>query len=332
MTSIQAPNWIPVILLLVLAPVVRRLATATLRRVAQWVSWAPLDETAGALSWLIYPLAIHAALGLSTLPESYSKVGLGITTIVIVLGLVAWSRQMAVSALIWAMRRVQPSQTLKAGFIPLLQNLITLVAGTLGLIAILRHFGFDVMSLITALGVGSLAVGLAAKDTLSHMISGFTIILDRNFVPGDRIHLGSCSGEVEEIGLRSTRLKTPSGPHWVVPNSELVNTKILNQGPVESETLVTTSLRITPASPYSKAHELILQILRETPGVLQHSACSIHLQSLADGFQNIRMGFWVDRAGNSDRVLSHVLERWMIDAPSRGIQMATAPTLPEASS
>ncbi len=330
MSPLQAPIWIQVILLLVLAPVIRKIVTAGLRKAATWIRWAPLDETATSLSWLIYPLAIHTSIQLAALPDSYARIGLGITHIVIVIGLVVGSRQMAISAMIWAMRKVQPSQTLKAGFVPLLQNLITLLTATLGLITILRHFGFDVMSLVTALGVGSLAVGLAAKDTLSHMISGFTLIIDRNFVPGDRINLGTCSGEVEEIGLRSTRIRTPGGQLWVVPNSELVNTKILNQGPSETATPVSTSLRITQSSSYARAHELLLLILRETQGVSQQSPLSIHLQSLADGFQNLRVTFWVSRVGDMDRVLSDVLERWILEAPVKGIQIALAPALPEA--
>jgi len=74
---------------------------------------------------------------------------------------------------------------------------------------ILHYFEKDVSSIIVSLGVGSLAVALAAKDTLANMISGFMIMTDRPFRIGDRIMLESGEkGDVYDIGLRSTKILT----------------------------------------------------------------------------------------------------------------------------
>ena len=75
---------------------------------------------------------------------------------------------------------------------------------------------------MVSLGVGSLAVGLAAQDTLANMFAGFTLMLDRPFRVGDRIQLASGEvGDVEAIGMRATRIKTSDETILVVPNSLL---------------------------------------------------------------------------------------------------------------
>ena len=115
-------------------------------------------------------------------------------------------------------------------FGPLLSKLgsvaIALVAG----ITILEHMGVKVESLIVSLGVGSLAVGHAAQDTLANMFAGFTLLLDRPFKLGDRIQLASGEvGDVTAIGMRATRLKTTDESILVIPNSVLTKEKVTNQ-------------------------------------------------------------------------------------------------------
>src|SRR6185369_5635519 len=95
---------------------------------------------------------------------------------------------------------------------------------------ILKHFNYDILSLVTALGIGSLAIGMAAKDTLANMISGFTLMIDRPFRIGDRIQLTTGQfGDVADIGLRSTKIKTVENTLLIIPNSDLCNTTVINQ-------------------------------------------------------------------------------------------------------
>jgi small-conductance mechanosensitive channel len=87
--------------------------------------------------------------------------------------------------------------------LPLAEKIVTIFLVGTALIVTLKHFGYDILSLVAALGIGSLAIGLAAKDTLANMISGFTLMVDRPFRIGDRIQLaGGQWGDVADIGLR----------------------------------------------------------------------------------------------------------------------------------
>lgn len=320
--------WLAAALILALSPAMAGLLTSLLRKAARRSNWLPINEATERLSWIVYPFCTQWAIELAPLPLAYTRPVSGLLHVATVIIVVAWARTLAFGALHWGMRKAQPSDTITLGFEPLLKNLITLLAAALGLIIVLQHFGFDVLSLVTALGVGSLAVGLAAKDTLSHMIAGFALIIDRNLMPGDRVNIGGnpggAQGEVEEIGLRSTRIRTQSGTTWIVPNSELVNTKIHNLGTRNSPAPVSTQTRISLGSSFETARELLLQILRATPGVDATAAPEIGLTSLHEGVQHIGVSFRVEAGRSADAVLSAVLEQWVKAAANNQIRIAGA--------
>ena len=114
-------------------------------------------------------------------------------------------------------------------FGPLFGKVGKVFIAVIGTITILQHFGVDVASLVVSLGVGSLAVGLAAQDTLANMFAGFTLMLDRPFKLGDRVRLASGEvGDVELIGIRATHLRTLDETVLVVPNSALVKERLTN--------------------------------------------------------------------------------------------------------
>jgi small-conductance mechanosensitive channel len=209
-------------------------------------------------------------------------------------------------AIEWSAQRASQSATLQLGFIPLMRNVITIFVLFMGAIMILKHLGYDVMSLLAALGVGSLAVGLAAKDTLSNMISGFTLIIDRNLKPGDVVNLGGSAGTVEEIGLRSTRIRTGDGNTLIVPNTELVNTKILNLSMPSREAAVSTSFRVPYSAPFPRVKELSLAAAREVPQSVVARGVWANLSGIADGTQTVSVGFWVKDMDDQGSAISEL--------------------------
>ena len=96
------------------------------------------------------------------------------------------------------------------------------------LLSVLDRFGLPVVSLIAGAGVAGLAVTLAAQSTLSNLIAGVTIVVERPFVMGDYIILGSIEGTVEDIAFRSTRLRTPDQLLVTVDNSKVLAEYIQN--------------------------------------------------------------------------------------------------------
>lgn len=113
--------------------------------------------------------------------------------------------------------------------IPLLRRVCKIILWITALLVILPFYGININALIAALGVSSLAIALAAQDTIANIISGFLIMIDRPFRIGDRIKLPS--GEIVEvldIGIRRSRFLAEDKAIIIVPNLDLSKSKIIN--------------------------------------------------------------------------------------------------------
>ena len=96
------------------------------------------------------------------------------------------------------------------------------------LLLILENVGVDVTALIAGLGVGGIAVALAAQNILGDLFSSMSIVLDKPFVLGDFIIVGDMMGTVEKIGLKTTRVRSLSGEQLIFSNSDLLGSRIRN--------------------------------------------------------------------------------------------------------
>ena len=92
-------------------------------------------------------------------------------------------------------------------------------------------FGFDVSSIITALGVGGIAISLGLQDTLSNLIGGLQLTFMHVISPGDHIRVGSDQGVVKDVGLRHTTIQNASGQIVIIPNSVLSKTSLVQMPP-----------------------------------------------------------------------------------------------------
>lgn len=95
-------------------------------------------------------------------------------------------------------------------------------------VVVLSQFGINVTALLAGLSIVGIAVGFAAKDTLENFISGMAIMMDRPFRVGDFINVDGTYGRVQEITLRSTRLRTQNDEIMVMPNIAMINQKLVN--------------------------------------------------------------------------------------------------------
>jgi MscS family membrane protein len=179
--------------------------------------------------------------------------------------------------------------------IPLLEKLITIFLVGTALIITFKHFGYDILSLVTALGIGSLAIGMAAKDTLANMISGFTLMIDRPFRIGDRIQLKDGNwGDVTDVGLRTTKIKTVDNTLLIIPNSDLCNTTVINMAFPDVRAKGKISIGVAYGSDVDGVKKLLVEIALSVPDVLREPAPEAFFVSFGDCALNMSLFFWVD--------------------------------------
>ena len=153
---------------------------------------------------------------------SYGIDTLGAIVILVIGWTVAgWAKRLTSSTLA---RSARVDDTLT----PILSNIVRYIILAFVIVAVLAQFGIETTSIIAVFGAAGLAIGLALQGTLSNIAAGVMLLLLRPFSVGEFVDAGSVMGTVEEIGLFTTRFKTPAGLFVVAPNSGLWNSVITN--------------------------------------------------------------------------------------------------------
>lgn len=132
---------------------------------------------------------------------------------------------------------------------------------TIALLLILDNFGIEVTALVTGLGIGGIAVALAVQSILGDLFASLAIVLDKPFVIGDFLKVDEYLGNVEYIGLKTTRIRSLSGEQVILSNSDLLSSRVRNFGRMYERRVVFT-IGVTYQTPRQKL-ERIPEILRE---------------------------------------------------------------------
>lgn len=155
--------------------------------------------------------------------------------------------------------------------IPFARKTVRVFIVILALLFLAQNLGYSVSGVVASLGIGGLAVALAAKDSISNIFGSLMIILDRPFIIGDWIQAGDMEGDVEDVGFRSTRIRTFAKTQISVPNSVLMNMSINNYSRMPKRRIKLTvgiTYATTPAQ-MRQAVEAIRQMLHEHPAIDQ---------------------------------------------------------------
>ncbi|MCH9031603.1 MAG: mechanosensitive ion channel [candidate division Zixibacteria bacterium] len=173
---------------------------------------------------------------------------------------------------------------------PLIRRIARLAFGIVGAMMILQRFDVDIKGLIAVLGVGSLAVALAAKDTLSNMIAGFVIMVDRPFRQGDRVILsGGVKCDVYQIGMRSTKFLTFENTIIIVPNSELVNMTIDNHSYPDNVIRVVVDAGVAYGTDIDQVENILLELAQKHEKVLKDPPPKVQFLEMGDSSLNFRL-------------------------------------------
>jgi MscS family membrane protein len=211
---------------------------------------------------------------------------------------------------------------LGAEFGPLLSKLGSLAIALIAGITVLEHMGVKVESLIVSLGVGSLAIGLAAQDTMANMFAGFTLMLDRPFKIGDRIQLASGEvGDVAAIGMRATRLKTTDESILVIPNSVLTKEKVTNQSLPTPHLTTRIDVGVAYGTDLARAREILTAAALASELTDPDRPPVALVTRFADHAVSLRLVFWPRSFADQGLAVSQIHEEIWRQFADAGIEI-----------
>ena len=177
--------------------------------------------------------------------------------------------------------------------IPPIFRVIKLVVVFIAIAGFLQTHGYSVSSLIAGFGITGLAVGLAANATLSNVFGTIAIISDKSFKLGDYIKIKDFEGIVEDINMRSTKIRTLDNALTIIPNSEIANTEIVNISAAHRKRLFETIgvTYDTSDEKLQRAVKILEEILENMPEVGKDYI--VNLNALADSAIEIRVHAYV---------------------------------------
>ena len=171
---------------------------------------------------------------------------------------------------------------------------------------VLGHLGFDIRAALASVSVLGLALGLAAQDTVGNLFGAVAVFLDKPFKIGDRVRIGDVDGTIEEMGLRSTRIRNLDGFLVTVPNKEVGNARIVN---ISRRPTIRACFGIgltydTPAAQVKRAATLLEEILRSDPDT--HDFL-VHFNKFGDFSLNLDVVYWC--RNNDFREFTRIFQR-----------------------
>jgi len=201
------------------------------------------------------------------------------------------------------------NKNLSGSLFPLLQKISKLVLTALAFVIILAKFKIDISGFIVSLGVGSLAIALAAQETISNMISGFIIMTDRPFRIGDRIKVNpDLVGDVIEIGIRSTKVLDFDSNIIIVPNNDIVKSRIVNLTYPSAFSRVVVEVSVSYTCDIEKVKKILIFVAEHNPLVAITPPPATYLTSFGDSGVNYRLTAYTENFQNNYKLGSELRE------------------------
>lgn len=179
-------------------------------------------------TWMILIVALWVGLQFVVIPDSLREMFQVIVVLAVLLQLGIWGSSAIRSySRFYSERNVDqdPSSVMTVRAVAFIASVVLWVVLFL---VFLENLGIDVTALVAGLGIGGIAVALAAQNILGDLFASLSIVLDKPFVVGDFIIVGDLLGTVEKVGLKTTRVRALSGEQLVFSNTDLLNSRIRN--------------------------------------------------------------------------------------------------------
>ncbi|MFK3889161.1 mechanosensitive ion channel family protein [Sphingomonas sp. NPDC079357] len=209
---------------------VRAFGPRLARRSASGKGWAAVLGRAIERTNAFFIIMLSAKLvdGYAATPADLDKTITFLFTVAAVFQAAIWARELILGAIEHRTRDEHYSGEALMSAMGLIRLLVSFAVFAIALVVVLSNLGVNVTGLVAGLGVGGIAIGLAAQGIFADLFAALAIIFDRPFRRGDKVSYGNTSGVIEAIGLKSTRIRAFTGELRIISNRNLLDKEIQN--------------------------------------------------------------------------------------------------------
>jgi len=343
--DIPASRWVAALLVLFVTIVGRqwllwlfeRLTRGIAERTSTNLDNVLLEAAEKPAGWLPYTIGVLATVHVLNPPEAVFPLVSLLDTLgrILSLAIGTWFLWRMIDGLsaYFSEKAAKTDSSLDDQLVPFITKTLKIFIVITAVLVIAQNMGYSISGLVASLGIGGIAVAMAARDTIANVFGSVMILVDRPFMIGDWIKAGEFEGVVEEIGFRSTRIRTFEHTLVNVPNSLLANMVVDN---IDARSKRRIKMRIgltysTTPEQMQQAIEGIEAILVNHPGVDQHFKL-VKFDEFADSSLSIFLYYfsaskdWSDYLQVRQEVnmqIMQLLESMQLDFafPSRSIYM-----------
>ena len=226
--------------------------------------------------------------------------------------------------------RASERQALGGAVTGLAQTAVRLSVLLIGLLVLLGALGIQITPILTALGVGGLAVALGLQDTLSNLFAGIHLLADKPIRVGHYVRIGDVEGVVTDIGWRSTRLRSPQSNTVVLPNKKVAESVITNYDLPEASTGVAIQVNVGYGADPDRVEAVLLEEARgavgAVPGLLDMPAPGVVLAGFGEYALRFTLLCHVARFADGGRIQHELRKRVLRRFRAEGIEIPRAPS------
>ncbi len=188
------------------------------------------------------------------------------------------------------------------------------------LVTALDQIGVNIASLVAGLGIAGIAIGFAAKDTLSNIVAGIFIFWDRPFYIGDLVEIEGEYGEVQNITLRTTRIVTPDGRLVSIPNQKIAENKIISYT-MFPHLRLDIGVTIGTGEQIEPARQELLKLVRGDKRFMPDKEPVVLVKELGDYYTALELRVWLDKVRNHIPIRAELREKIFNALTAAGIDM-----------
>jgi len=237
-------------------------------------------------------LALYAGAFFVALPVAAERMITSAMVIALFLQGALWAGHVLVGWVTWYATQEAAENSSVANALHLIQLLARVVVWSIAFLLILNNLGFDVTALIAGLGIGGIAIALAAQNILGDLFASLAIVLDQPFVVGDFVIVGDKMGTIEQIGIKTTRIRSLSGEQLVCSNADLLSSRIHNYKRM-AERRVVFSIGVTYQTPADKLEALSRMLRAIVEGQERVRFDRAHFARFGDSTLDFEVVYWV---------------------------------------